>query len=58
MWNFTEVHMIARGSQSLIGQLLGIGQDKQGELYLLTKEPGLGVTGHSGLVYKIIPPGD
>lgn len=55
-WKFTEIHVVAEGNQPPIGQLLGIGQDEQGELYVLTKGPGIGVTGHSGLVYKIVPP--
>jgi glucose/arabinose dehydrogenase len=38
-----------------IGQLLGVGQDERGELYLLTKAPGLGASGNSGTVYKIVP---
>lgn len=47
-WTITEIPID-------IDQLLGIGQDKSGELYLLTKEPGIGATGTSGAIYKIVP---
>jgi glucose/arabinose dehydrogenase len=43
------------GNSSEIGQLLGIGQDENGELYLLTRAPGVGATGDSGSIYKIVP---
>ena len=49
LWEITEIPL-----EIEIGQLLGIGQDENGELYLLTKAPGLGVSGNSGAVYKII----
>jgi glucose/arabinose dehydrogenase len=58
MWNVTEIQIKIPESQSGMGQLLGIGQDENGELYLLTKEPGIGVTGESGAVYKIVPPNE
>jgi glucose/arabinose dehydrogenase len=48
-WEITEIQM---GID--IGQLLGIGQDENGELYLLTKDPGIGVIGTSGLIQKIV----
>jgi len=54
-WNVTEIQMEIAGRTSGIGQLLGIGQDENGELYLLTKDPGIGATGNSGSVYKIVP---
>jgi len=54
-WKFMEMEV--SGTPSEIGQLLGIGQDESGELYLLTKAPGVGATGDSGLVYKITPIG-
>jgi glucose/arabinose dehydrogenase len=52
-WKIIEIEV--SGKQSEIGQLLGIGQDENGELYLLTRAPGVGATGESGSVYKIIP---
>jgi glucose/arabinose dehydrogenase len=52
-WKSIEIEVA--GKQSEIGQLLGIGQDEKGELYLLTRAPGVGATGASGSVYKIIP---
>jgi glucose/arabinose dehydrogenase len=51
-WNITEIQIDFSGE---LGQLLGIGQDARGELYLLTKAPGIGVTGNSGVIYKIVP---
>ncbi len=55
MWKVTEIQVGNPGSQSQIGQLLGIGQDENGELYLLTKAPGVGAAGNSGAVYKVVP---
>jgi hypothetical protein len=52
-WKTTEIQI--SGNPSEIGQLLGIGQDESRELYLLSKAPGVGATGESGSVYKIIP---
>ncbi|HEX9387719.1 MAG TPA: PQQ-dependent sugar dehydrogenase [Anaerolineales bacterium] len=52
-WKFIEMEV--SGNPSEIGQLLGIGQDESGELYLLTRAPGVGATGDSGSVYKITP---
>ena len=49
-WNMAEIQLDAPD----IGQLLGIGQDGDGELYLLTKAPGTGAAGTSGVVYKIV----
>jgi len=55
LWKINEIQLEISGSQPEIGQLLGIGQDESGELYLLTKAPGVGAIGNSGAVYKIIP---
>lgn len=52
-WKFIEIAL--SGNPSEIGQLLGIGQDENGELYLLTRAPGVGATGDSGSIYKIVP---
>ena len=52
LWEITEIQM---ETQNGIGQLLGIGQDEEAELYLLTKEPGIGPVGESGRLYKIVP---
>jgi glucose/arabinose dehydrogenase len=51
-WKFIEIGVLGNPE---IGQLLGIGQDENGELYLLTRAPGVGVTGDSGSIYKITP---
>jgi glucose/arabinose dehydrogenase len=55
LWNINEIQLEISGNGAEIGQLLGIGQDEKGELYLLTKEPGVGAIGNSGSVYRIIP---
>ena len=54
-WKTTEIQVQVPENQSGIGQLLGIGHDENGELYLLTKDPGIGVAGDSGAIYKIVP---
>ena len=54
-WNITEIQIEFPTDQHELGQLLGIGKDASGELYLLTKAPGIGVTGNSGAIYKIVP---
>jgi glucose/arabinose dehydrogenase len=53
-WRMAEIQIEIPGDSSGIGQLLGIGQDEAGELYLLTKAPGMGATGDTGLVYKVV----
>jgi glucose/arabinose dehydrogenase len=55
MWEITEIEMEISGSRAQIGQLLGIGQDTSGEVYLLAKAPGVGVAGDSGSIYKLVP---
>jgi glucose/arabinose dehydrogenase len=54
-WKITEIQVQIPDNQSGMGQLLGIGQDENGEIYLLTKAPGVGAVGNSGLLYKIVP---
>lgn len=54
-WKVTEIQVQFPNGEPGLGQLLGIGQDENGELYLLTKAPGIGAAGHSGLIYKIVP---
>jgi hypothetical protein len=54
LWKITEIQLELAPNQAEIGQLLGIGQDASGELYLLTKAPGVGAMGTSGAVYKIV----
>jgi glucose/arabinose dehydrogenase len=53
LWKISEIEVA--GEPAEIGQLLGIGQDENGELYLLTRAPGVGAIGDSGSIYKIIP---
>lgn len=55
-WDFAEIPVEFPSDQSGLGQLLGIGQDEAGELYLLAKGPGTGPIGNSGKVFAIIPP--
>lgn len=50
-----EIQVGAMGAQPGLGQLLDIGQDRNGELYLLMKAPGVGPAGNSGVIYKIVP---
>lgn len=54
-WVVTDLSPEIPEDQSGIGQLLSIAQDANGELYILTKAPGTGATGNSGMVYQIIP---
>jgi glucose/arabinose dehydrogenase len=56
LWKITEIEVELSDYQTGIGQLIGIGQDENGELYLLTKDPGMGPVGESGRLYKLIPP--
>jgi glucose/arabinose dehydrogenase len=55
LWKITEIQVDGSGNKTEIRQLLGIGQDEAGELYLLTKAPGVGAIGNSGVVYKVVP---
>ena len=54
LWKIAEVPVEIPEPLTNMGQLLGIGQDEQGELYLLTKAPGLGASGNTGRVYRLI----
>ena len=56
-WAIEEIQIEPPGNQSALGQLLGIGQDQAGEFYLLTKAPGVGVTGNTGAIYRVVPTG-
>jgi glucose/arabinose dehydrogenase len=53
-WSMLEIQLNLPRDSSGFGQLLGIGQDENGEFYLLTKAPGTGATGDTGVVYKIV----
>jgi glucose/arabinose dehydrogenase len=55
LWETAEIQVKIPGNQFGMGQLLGIGQDAGGGVYLLTKAPATGPAGNSGAVYKIIP---
>jgi len=56
LWQITEVQVEIPNGQAGMGQLLGIGWDENGELYLLTKAPGIGPVGDGGRVHKLVPP--
>ena len=53
-WSVMEIQTEVSSEPFELGQLLGIGKDENGELYLLTKAPGIGATGNSGSLYKIV----
>ena len=53
-WKMQEIQVDIPGSSSGMGQLLGVGQDENGELYLLTKAPATGTTGDTGMVYRVV----
>jgi glucose/arabinose dehydrogenase len=55
LWKITEIEVSVPGNGSGMGQLLGIGQDENGNLYLLTKAPGVGASGNTGYIYKLVP---
>jgi glucose/arabinose dehydrogenase len=52
-WKITAIQISENATK--LGQLLGIGQDEKKELYLLTRAPGVGPTGNTGSIYKIVP---
>jgi glucose/arabinose dehydrogenase len=54
LWNIREIQIHFSGNQHDLGQLLAIEQDTNGELYLLTKAAGLGATGNTGKIYRMI----
>lgn len=54
LWKTNEIQ-VENPDGSGMGQLLGIGQDEDRELYLLTKDPGTGPVGNNGRLYKLIP---
>jgi glucose/arabinose dehydrogenase len=53
-WKMTEIQLEISGRPAEVGQLLGIGQDAEGKLYLLTKAPGIGAGGNTGSIYRLI----
>jgi len=54
LWRIEEIPVKIPGHQSGIGQLLGLGQDEDREIYLLTKAPGTGPAGNSGAIYQLV----
>jgi glucose/arabinose dehydrogenase len=55
-WVFAQMQVELPRSQPGLGQLLGFGQDRKGELYVLVKEAGVGPTGNTGKVYRLVRP--
>lgn len=53
-WAMRRIDILTPGSQS--GQLLGVGVDQERELYILSKDPGIGPVGNTGRVYRIVAP--
>ncbi len=53
-WNVENLPLKDRGDGELNEFILGFGEDRQGELYVLTSGTS-GPTGESGKVYKIVP---
>jgi glucose/arabinose dehydrogenase len=53
-WSIQQIHIEIPGLEG--GQLLGIGSDTDHELYILTKDPGIGPTGSTGRLYSIVAP--
>jgi hypothetical protein len=54
LWDFDLLPFGDRGAGMLGHYLKGLGEDRQGELYLLTSDQG-GPTGSSGRVYRLAP---
>jgi glucose/arabinose dehydrogenase len=55
-WQYQEIALETSGGSTGIGQLLGIGEDSDHELYLLVKQTQAGPGGGGGQVYQIVPP--
>lgn len=53
-WDFQELQLQQNDSSELGEYLLAMGQDRQGELYLLTSS-NPGPTGETGRVYRMVP---
>jgi glucose/arabinose dehydrogenase len=51
-WGIQQIHIEVPGLGG--GQLLGIGSDADHEVYILTKDPGIGPTGATGKIYSIV----
>ncbi len=54
-WDFEEVQIVNNGNGDLGAFLLALGQDQQGEVYVLTSS-NVGPSGNSGMVYRINAP--
>lgn len=55
LWDFEEVQIVDRENGDLGEFLLALGQDQQGEVYVLTSS-SVGPSGNSGNVYRISAP--
>jgi glucose/arabinose dehydrogenase len=55
LWDFQEIKILNRQEGALNEYLLALGNDQNGEVYVLTSS-SLGPSGTTGRVYQIIPP--
>jgi glucose/arabinose dehydrogenase len=55
-WTMRRIEIRFPEGMSTLGQLLGLGRDSDGELYVLVRDPGAGPQGTSGRVFKLVPP--
>ena len=55
LWKMEEIRVAGRPDERINEYIRSLGQDEQGELYVLTSDVG-GPTGDTGKVYKMVPP--
>jgi len=55
LWKMEEIHVANRPGGRINEYIRSIGQDDEGELYILTSELG-GPAGETGKIYKMVPP--
>ncbi len=55
LWKMEEIRVEGRPGERINEYIRSLGQDDQGELYVLTSDVG-GPTGDTGKIYKMVPP--
>jgi glucose/arabinose dehydrogenase len=55
LWNFEKIQIVNHENEDLGAFLLALGQDLEGEVYVLTSQ-NVGPSGHTGVVYRIREP--
>ena len=55
LWKMEEIRVADRPGERINEYIRSLGQDDEGEIYVLTSDVG-GPTGDTGKIYKIIPP--